>query len=118
MSRGSLGRWGAGVVPLAFGVWLLLSHGVAPLDIVTYAAYLLLSVLGPGLLVARAVLGRAPLLLAELGAAGVVGGVLNLGAWFVAVASGLGGGLRWWPVVVYGAFALVPPLRRHWRVSA
>lgn len=38
MSRGTASRWAAGLVPLSFGVWQLLSHGVALMDLVVYAA--------------------------------------------------------------------------------
>lgn len=118
MSRGAFGRWAAGLTPVVAGVWLLLADEVAASEVVTYAAYLVLAVLGPGILVARAVLGRAPLLLAELGVGGATGMVLQLGAWSLAMASGLDGHLRWWPVGVYGVFLLVPRLRRHWRLRA
>ena len=76
-----------------------------------YAVYLLLAVLGPGILVSRAVLGRPPLLVAELGVGGVTGLVLTLPAWAVADGIRAGEYLRWWPVAVYLVFALVPPLR-------
>lgn len=112
------GRWWgsalAGLLPLAASSWLLLSHGVGVRDIVVFAAYLLLAVLGPGILVSRAVLGRPPLLVAELGVGGVTGMVLTLPAWAIATASGTGEHLRFWPVVVYLVFAVTPPLRRHW----
>ncbi|HYN66597.1 MAG TPA: hypothetical protein VES93_06885, partial [Ornithinibacter sp.] len=88
---------------------------MTPGELAVYAGYLVLGVVGPGLLVARAVLGRQVLLAADLALGAVTGMVLQLAAWFVAVGTGLGGWIRVWVVVVYAAFALTPALRRHWR---
>ena len=106
-------RWTAGVVPLVVAGGLLLGHDVPPPALAGYGLYLLLGVLGPGLLVSRAVLGRGRMLLADLGTGGAVGLVLTLGAWAAASVVGVQGQLRWWPLTVYGLFAAVPSLRRH-----
>lgn len=106
-------RWSAGLVPPVVAGWLLLAHEVTGGQLAGYAAYLLLGVLGPGLLVGRALLGRSPLLVADLAVGGTVGMLLELGAWAVAQSLGAGAHLRWWPLPVYALFLLVPRLRRH-----
>ncbi len=112
---GVLGRWSAGVLPLAVASRLLLDHGVEGGQVAVYALYVVVGVLGPGLLVSRALLGRRPLLLADLGLGGTTGLLLTLLAWLAASALGLTEHLRWWPLLVYLPFALVPRLRRHLR---
>ncbi len=99
------------LVPLV----VLLSSSVSARGLLVYAAYLLFGLLAPGLLVSRAVLGRSPLLVADLALGAAVGLVLQLAAWFVYVGLGLQGWIRSWPLIVFAVFALVPALRQHWR---
>jgi hypothetical protein len=103
------------VIPLAVACCVLLDHDVDGGRVAGHALYVALGVLGPGLLVSRALLGRRPLLLADLGLGGSVGLVLTLLAWLGASALGLTEHLRWWPLLVYLPFTLAPRLRRHLR---
>ncbi|MFF5054246.1 hypothetical protein ACFY1S_13800 [Micromonospora sp. NPDC000663] len=86
-------------------------------DVVRYAAYWSLALLLPGTLVHRAVRGGRGNLPEDLGYGAATGLLLELGAWVAAAATGQQHLLRWWPVPVVLAFAVVPRLRRHWRVG-
>jgi hypothetical protein len=109
----SLARWSAAIPAVLVPLVALLAFSVSLSGIAVYVVYFLVAVLGPGVLVARATLGRAPLLVADLALGGAVGLALQLGVWFVAVGAGLGAWMRVWPLLVYAVFAL-PALRRHW----
>jgi hypothetical protein len=86
-------------------------------DIARYGLYVGYAVVAPGTLVYRA-LRRTPFTLVEdLAYGAAVGLVLEIGAWALWSALGLGGWLWTWPLVVLGTFAAVPRLRRHWWVK-
>ncbi len=85
-------------------------------DIVSYALYLILTVLLPGTLVHRALRGRSPMMLVDLALGAATGLALGLAAWAVFMLLGIGQVLWLWPLAVFIPFAAVPGLRQHWRL--
>ncbi|MGE5829834.1 MAG: hypothetical protein ACM30G_15945 [Micromonosporaceae bacterium] len=111
-----LPAWLPAAVVAAAAAIVWLATGTASADIIRYAGYVGYAVVAPGTLVYRA-LRRTPFTLVEdLAYGAAVGLVLEIAAWALWSALGLGGWLWTWPLVVLGAFAAVPRLRRHWWV--
>jgi hypothetical protein len=109
-------RWLPLAATVTYVAAVLLAADTAPLDLVRYAGYVVLALMLPGTLVYR-LLRRTPHTLVEDLVMGIaVGLVLELPAWVLASVLDLRGLLWAWPLLVVGPFALVPRLRRHWRV--
>jgi hypothetical protein len=109
-------RWAPFVFTVLFMAAVLLQAQTAPLDLLRYAAYVVLAVVLPGTLVYRS-LRRHPFTLVEdvaMGAA--VGLALELAAWALFSVLGIRGWVFLWPVLVLIPYAVVPALRRHWVV--
>ena len=110
-------RWLPLTATLAYLVAVLVSADTAPVDLLRYAAYVVLALLLPGTLVYRS-LRRIPHSLVDDLAMGLaVGLALELPAWALASVLDLRGVLWLWPLAVVVPFAVAPRLRRHWRVS-
>ncbi|NUR72094.1 MAG: hypothetical protein HOU81_14865 [Hamadaea sp.] len=120
-SSGSTGRAAyAGYLPVlvvtAVAVALLRLYDVPLRTTAVFGAYTIVVVAVPGLLVWRAVRGRAGLLAEDAAGGFAVGYALVIGTQIAAVAVGL----RWLaaaPIGIPVVFAIVPRLRRHWRGS-
>lgn len=85
--------------------------------IARYAAYWVGAVALPGTLIYRALRGSTGNLPEDVGYGSAAGLAVNLVAWAVMVAAGVGSWLWFWPVPVLIAFAAVPALRPHWRIA-
>src|SRR6185436_1477319 len=105
------------LVPAVTLVAALLATGTPAWDILRYAAYFGLAVLLPGTLVHRALRGTRGNLPEDLGFGGATGLLLMLAGWALAAATGLQVLLPAWPLLIIALFALVPGLRRHWRIA-
>lgn len=116
LATGRVLAWLPAAVVAAAAVIAWLATDTAEADIIRYGLYAGYAVVAPGTLVYRA-LRRTPFTLVEdLAYGAAVGLVLEIGAWTLWSALGLGGWLWTWPLVVLGTFAAVPRLRRHWWV--
>ncbi|GAA3255621.1 hypothetical protein GCM10020216_092240 [Nonomuraea helvata] len=98
-----------------FTVGVLCFYGVSLRDVVVFAAYLVLAVLLPGMLLVRALYRRDRTLVDELALGLCLGYALEVFAYIGARAVGVPLLVLAWPAAVYAAFAGVPALRRHWR---
>lgn len=103
-----------GVVAVAIGIgWTSWAGGVPALVVGAYWAAWAWGVVGPGMLVHRAVRGRPGTIVDDVALGAAVGLVLQLAAWAALTALGLAHLLLWWPVILVLVFAGVPRLRRH-----
>ena len=103
-----------GVLAVATGIaWTAWAGGVSVLLVVGYWGAWAWGVLGPGILVHRAVRGRPSTIVGDVALGAAVGLVLQLAAWAVLTALGWQRQLFWWPLLVVGLFAAVPRLRGH-----
>jgi len=122
LSGAGLTRAGLGALPwmLALGVAtvVLLQAGTPGPDIGRYAAYWCLGVTLPGLLVARATVGTRGNWPEDLALGAVTGLGLELACFTLWSILGQQQRLWLWPLLVVGAFVVVPRLRRHWRISS
>jgi hypothetical protein len=109
-------RFAPAAVAVAAVSTALLATGTPAGDIARYAGYALLAVVLPGTLVFRALRRRPHTLVEDLAIGTVVGLVLELAAWAAFSAAGAQPWLRLWPPLVVLPFAVLPRLRRHWRV--
>ncbi|MBB5869217.1 hypothetical protein F4553_002596 [Allocatelliglobosispora scoriae] len=110
-------RWAPLAAAVLAAVVVLLRADTAPLDLLRYAAYAVLAVALPGTLVYRS-LRRTPHTFVEDVAMGIaVGLCLEIPAWLAFSLLDLRGWTALWPLAVLVPFALVPRLRRHWRVT-
>jgi hypothetical protein len=113
----ALARWAPLATTLAVVAALLLRAGTSPVDLLRYAAYVLLAVVGPGTLVYRALRRRRPgPLVEDLAMGAAVGLALEVGAWAVLSILDIQGWAWVWPAAVAVPFVAVPRLRRHWSV--
>lgn len=114
---GARGWWrflpAAGVGVFAVGV--LCFYGVSVRDVAVFAAYLVLAVLLPGVLLVRALYRRRRTLVEELALGLCLGYALEVFAYIGARAVGVPLLVLAGPAAVYTAFAGVPTLRRHWK---
>lgn len=113
----SLWRWAPGIVLLFGGGWWLAQLATSWAQMGLYAAAFAWSVVVPGMLVHRALRGRPTTLLADVAFGGATGLVLQLLAWAALTGLGVPQWLVFWPVPLVLAFALIPPLRRHWSIA-
>ncbi len=103
-----------GVLAVATGIaWTGWAGGVPLLLVVGYWGAWAWGVVGPGILVHRAVRGRPSTIVGDVALGAVVGLVLQLAAWAVMTALGWQRQLLWWPLPVMALFAAVPRLRGH-----
>lgn len=108
--------WVPGGVLVVAAVASLLRNGVAPGDVLVYAGYWLVTLLVPGLLVCRAMLGGRPTLTEDLAFGALTGIALQIVAFVILRLVGLDNIVSWWWVPIYGAFAAIGSLRRCWFV--
>jgi hypothetical protein len=109
-------RWAPFAFTVAFAAALLVRAGTAPADLVRYAAYASLAVLGPGTLVYRSLRRGRHTLVEDLAMGAAVGLTLELAAWATFSALDLRPLVWLWPALVYVPFAVIRPLRQHWWV--
>ena len=104
--------WGVLAVATAIG-WISWAGGVPVPVVGTYWAAWAWGVVGPGILVHRALRGRPSTMVADLALGACVGLVLQLAAWAAMTALGWQQHLLWWPLLLVLVFTAVPRLRRH-----
>jgi hypothetical protein len=109
-------RYAPAALAIAAVCVALLATGTPIEDLARYAGYALLAIVLPGTLVFRALRRRPHTLLEDLAVGAAVGLVLELGAWAAFTALDAERWLRFWPLLVVVPFAVLPRLRRHWRV--
>lgn len=97
-------------------VWLLALAGNPALDAVIYGLYWFGAVVIPGVLLQRALLGSRSLP-EDIGFGSVLGLAWQLIGWFVFTALQLQSVLWMWPIALVALFAVLPGLRRNWRVA-
>ncbi len=93
---------------------LLVRSGVEPSELLRYAAYWIVAVLGPGMLVHRSLRGRPRSLIEDVVLGAATGLALEIAVGVLLTSVGFEPLVRWWWIAVYGAFWLVPRLRTHW----
>ncbi|MBB2911630.1 hypothetical protein FHS43_002903 [Streptosporangium becharense] len=113
--RGRLVRWLPAASVAALTVPVLLRYGVSPRDLALFCAHLALGVALPGVLLVRALYGRARTPAEEIALGVVTGYALEVFAYVAARAAGAPLLVTAWPVATYAVFLAVPRLRRHWR---
>ncbi|GAA1773491.1 hypothetical protein [Luedemannella helvata] len=96
----------------------LVATGTPAPQVAAFAAYWAAGLVLPGVLVYRALRGTTGSLAEDIGFGAVTGLTLEAGAWAVGTYTGAQHWLWVWPVPVVAAFALIPRLRRHWRIAA
>ena len=110
-----------GWLPLALVLvvaWLLLRfYGVDGTDQVKFAAYTVLAGTLPGVLIWRALQGRAGYLPMDAAFGTTVGFAVELPVYLLTRLLGVPVAVIAWPIVTLVVFAAVPRLRRHWRGS-
>ena len=96
-----------------FTVATLIRADVAALDIARFAMYWCVSILLPGVIVSRLLLGNQRTVVEDLAVAGITGVSLEVLAWALGVMVGLGSPVRFWwiPVLIVGF--VVPECRRR-----
>lgn len=97
---------------------MLLVSGMGALAIGQFAIAWLWLVQLPGMLVHRAARGRPGTFIADVSLGAATGIMVQLAAWLLFMTAGIQGWLWLYPVPVFGLFAAVPSLRRHWTCSA
>lgn len=107
-----------GLLVLAVTVWITHLARVPLASIGLYLLAFVWSVMVPGMLVHRALRGRARTLVADLALGGATGLVLQLFAWATFTAFHVQAWLALWPLAVVIPFVAIPRLRHHWRVTA
>jgi hypothetical protein len=105
------------LVALAVATVVLMQSGTPVLDIARYSAYWCLGVTLPGLLVSRATIGSRGNWPEDIAMGAVTGLGLELLCFVLWAVLGRQQQLWLWPLLVMGVFAVVPRLRRHWRIS-
>ncbi|MFD9480920.1 MULTISPECIES: hypothetical protein [Streptomyces] len=113
---GAFWRWLPAAAAVLLPVAAFLATDTAPADIAKYVFYSAWGVVLPGTLVFRSLRRRPHTLVEDLAFGAVTGLVLELAAWAVFMALGLGSAAILWPLAVVIPFAAVPGLRQHWRV--
>jgi hypothetical protein len=103
---------------LAVAVVLLTQAGTPVPEIGRYAVYWSLGLTLPGVLVARATVGSRGSWPEDIALGAVTGLALELVCFVLWSMAGLQQWLWIWPLLVLAVFAVVPRLRRHWRVSS
>jgi hypothetical protein len=116
--RPALHRWAPLAATLVFAGALLVRAGTSPVDLLRYAGYALLAVIGPGTLVYRALRRTPRSLVEDLAMGAAVGLGLEVGAWALLSSLDLRGWAWLWPGLVAVPFTVVPALRRHWWVRS
>ncbi|MEU4608825.1 hypothetical protein AB0F43_38050 [Kribbella sp. NPDC023972] len=105
------------LLPFAAAVLGLTAIDVPPGPIVKYAVYFALAIALPGTLLIRAAWRSTGNWAEDLGLGAVVGATWQLIGWAVFTALGWQRWLVVWPALVLVAFASVPRLRKHWRIT-
>ena len=109
-------RWAPFAFTVLFFAGILLRAGTSPLDLLKYAAYIILAVVGPGTLVYRSLRGRPHTLVEDLAMGAAVGLALEIAAWALFSVLDIRGWVLLWPLLVYLPYAAIPALRRQWTV--
>lgn len=117
MTRAALGRLLPWFVPAVTAFVVLHYLGTPDRQIALYAVYFLAAVVLPGTLVFRALFGSRGNWPEDLGLGAATGLLVLLAGWALAAATGGQDLLIAWPILIAAVFALVPRLRRHWRIS-
>ena len=104
--------WGVLAVTTVIA-WTSWAGGVPVLVVGAYWGAWAWGVVGPGILVHRALRERPSTMVGDVALGACVGLVLQLGAWAAMTALGWQRYLLWWPVLLVLVFAAVPRLRRH-----
>lgn len=105
------------MLPVVAAVAGLLSVEVPLEATVRYAAYFGACVVLPGVLLLRALWRSTGNWGEDAGLGAAVGAACQLVGWGIFTALGLQSWLVAWPLLILVAFAAVPALRRHWRIS-
>jgi len=105
------------LLPLLVAVIGLLSVDVSIVQILRYSAYFGLAVVLPGVLILRALWRSTGNWAEDIGLGGAVGATFQLFGWALFTALGWQSWLVVWPTLVIAAFAVVPGLRKHWRIA-
>jgi hypothetical protein len=105
-------RWAAGAAVALASYWVLLVSGVAVDDTTRYAAYWLVGVMVPGVIVHRLLRGQRPSMVEDLGLGAATGIALELLAGLLLGAIGADALSRWWWLLVYVGWLAVPRMRR------
>ncbi|MGW4422906.1 hypothetical protein [Streptosporangium sp. NPDC004631] len=90
-------------------------HGVSLADTALFAAYVVLGLTLPGLLLIRALYGGTRTRAEEVALGTTLGYAVEVIAYIVARAAGAPLLVLLWPITTYAVFLTVPRLRRHWR---
>lgn len=98
-------------------VLLLIMVDTPVVAMIRYAAYLLLGVLLPGMLLHRSLRGRSDNIVTDVAMGAVTGVALGIAGLFLCVGLGLGSLLWLVPLATVGTFLAVPRLRRHFRMG-
>ncbi|GAA2895273.1 hypothetical protein GCM10010517_59990 [Streptosporangium fragile] len=116
--RARLTRWLPAASVAALTVPVLLHYGVSARDLALFCAHITLGVALPGVLLVRALYGRARTPAEEIALGVVLGYALEVFAYVAARAAGAPLLVVAWPIATYAAFLAVPRLRAHWRSRA
>ncbi|MEU6427946.1 hypothetical protein ABZ860_18820 [Microbispora sp. NPDC046973] len=94
---------------------VLLHYGVSARDLLVFAAYVLLCLTVPGVLLIRALYGGSRTAAEEAALGLGLGYAVEVFAYIAARTIGLPLLVLAWPVTTYALFLLLPRLRRHWK---
>jgi hypothetical protein len=104
------------LVPLLTGVLALRLLGLPAGDTARYALYFAACVVLPGVLLMRAIWRSTGNWAEDVGLGATVGFAYELVGWAIFTAAGRQDALVVWPLLLLVSFAVVPGLRRHWRI--
>jgi hypothetical protein len=107
--------WLALLVALAATVAILGYYGVAAADMAKFAAYTFFAGTLPGMLIWRAVQGRAGHLPMDAAFGTTIGFAVELPVYMLVREFGVPQAVVAWPILTVVLFAAVPGLRRYWR---
>lgn len=103
-------------LPYVVTVLALISLDVPVAPIAKYTLYFALAVALPGILILRALWRSTGNWAEDFGLGSAVGATYQLVGWAIFTALGWQRALVIWPALVIVAFAVLPRLRKHWRI--